>query len=93
MRYMTSPRKKTARELASELGVSVSTVTRKYAEPRTQYLTRARAREDEALRLKEIERLSDREVADHMEVSYYAAVGLIKRARARRAGDGLAQPD
>ena len=82
---MTSTRKKTAREMAEELGVSVSTVTRRYAEPREQYLSRARKREDEALRLKETENLSDREIAEEMDVSYYAAIGLIKRARKRRA--------
>ncbi len=83
---MTSPpRKKTAKELADELGVSVSTVTRKYAVPRDEYISAARAREDEALRLKEVEEMSDHEVADTMNVTYYAAIGLIKRARRRRS--------
>lgn len=84
---MTSPRKKTAKELAEELGVSVSTVTRRYAEPREQYLSRARQRENEALRLKEEENLSDREVSEEMGVSYFAAIGLIKRARKRRTAE------
>lgn len=90
---MTSTRKKTAREMAEELGVSVSTVTRRYAEPREQYLSRARKREDEALRLKETENLSDREIAEEMDVSYYAAIGLIKRARKRRAKAELEKVD
>ena len=90
---MTSTRKKTAREMAEELGVSVSTVTRRYAEPREQYLSRARKREDEALRLKEMENLSDREIAEEMDVSYYAAIGLIKRARKRRVKAELEKVD
>ncbi len=90
---MTSTRKKTAREMAEDLGVSVSTVTRRYAEPREQYLSRARKREDEALRLKETENLSDREIAEEMDVSYYAAIGLIKRARKRRAKAELEKVD
>ena len=90
---MTSTRKKTAREMAEELGVSVSTVTRRYAEPREQYLSRARKREDEALRLKETENLSDREIAEEMDVSYYAAIGLIKRARKRRVKAELEKVD
>jgi DNA-binding CsgD family transcriptional regulator len=83
MQIMTSPREKTAKELADELGVSVSTVTRRFAEPRSEYLSRAREREDEALRLKD-EKLSDNEVAEAMGVTYYSAIGLIKRARKRR---------
>ena len=90
---MTSTRKKTAREMAEELGVSVSTVTRRYAVPREQYLSRARKREDEALRLKETENLSDREIAEEMDVSYYAAIGLIKRARKRRVKAELEKVD
>ena len=90
---MTSTRKKTAREMAEELGVSVSTVTRRYAEPRERYLSRARKREDEALRLKETENLSDREIAEEMDVSYYAAIGLIKRARKRRVKAELEKVD
>lgn len=93
---MTSPRTKTAKELASELGVSVSTITRRFAEPRDEYVARAHAREDEALSLKE-QKLTDQEVAERMGISYYAAIGLIKRARKRRAAeppsDELAQPD
>ena len=79
----SSPRTKTAKELASELGVSVSTVTRRYAEPREEYVARAREREDEALALKD-RKLSDSEVAEKMGITYYAAIGLIKRARKRR---------
>ena len=79
--------------MAEELGVSVSTVTRRYAEPREQYLSRARKREDEALRLKETENLSDRAIAEEMDVSYYAAIGLIKRARKRRAKAELEKVD
>ena len=78
-----SPRPKTAKELASELGVSVSTVTRRFAKPREEYIAQAREREDEALRLKD-QKLSDHEVAERMGITYYAAIGLIKRARKRR---------
>jgi DNA-binding CsgD family transcriptional regulator len=83
------PRKKTAKELADELGVSVSTVTRRYAEPRSEYLARARAREDEALALK-AQNLSDKEVAERLGKSYYATIGLIKRARKRKAAEDAA---
>lgn len=78
-----SPRTKTAKELASELGVSVSTVTRRFAQPREEYVAAARAREDKALELK-AQKLSDHEVAEAMGISYYSAIGLIKRARKRR---------
>lgn len=86
---MTSPRTQTAKELASELGVSVSTVTRRFAEPRAEYLARARAREDQALSLKEEKNLSDQDVAETMGVSYFSAIGLIKRARKRRVQQEL----
>lgn len=65
------------------MGVSVSTVTRRFAEPREEYISRARQREDEALALKDQD-LSDHAVAEKMGISYYAAIGLIKRARKRR---------
>lgn len=90
LQAMTSPRDKTAKELAEELGVSVSTITRRFAVPRSEYLSRAREREDEALRLKE-QKLSDHEVAEAMGVTYYSAIGLIKRARKRQAE--VARPD
>lgn len=83
MKVMTDPREKTAKELADELGVSISTITRRFAEPREQYIGRARDREDHALALKD-EGYPDKEIADILDVSYYAAIGLIKRARARR---------
>lgn len=79
-----SPRSKTAKELASELGVSVSTITRRFAEPREEYLARARDRENHALELKS-DGLTDTEIADALGISYYAAIGLIKRARKRVA--------
>lgn len=80
---MTDPREKTAKELAEEMGVSISTITRRYAEPRDEYIARAREREDRALALKE-ENYPDKEIADILGVSYYSAIGLIKRARRRR---------
>jgi DNA-binding CsgD family transcriptional regulator len=83
MKAMTDPREKTAKELAEEMGVSVSTITRRYAEPRDDYIARAREREDRALALKE-EGYPDKEIADILDTSYYSAIGLIKRARARR---------
>ncbi|OPZ78583.1 MAG: Sigma-70, region 4 [Actinobacteria bacterium ADurb.Bin444] len=45
-------RSKTAREIAEQLGVSVRTVVRIAAEPRDQFLGRARARRDQAVALR-----------------------------------------
>lgn len=45
-------RKKTARELAEKLGVSVSTVQRLMAEPRDQYLARANAKREQVAELR-----------------------------------------
>lgn len=78
-----APRTKTAKELASELGVSVSTVTRRFGQPRAEYVAAARARQDKALELKD-QNLSDHEVAEAMGITYYAAISIIKRARKRR---------
>lgn len=45
-------RKKTARELAEKLGISVSTVQRLMAEPRDQYLARANAKREQVTALR-----------------------------------------
>ena len=46
-------RKHSARELAERLGVSERTVQRLMAQPRSEYLAGAHARQDEALSLRE----------------------------------------
>lgn len=65
-------RKKSARELSEQLGVSVSTVRRLMAEPRDEYLARAKTKREQAAELR-AEGLSVRAIAEKMGVSKSAA--------------------
>lgn len=66
-------RKKTARELANQLGVSQSTVRRLMAEPRDQYLARANTKREQVAQLRE-QGFSVRAIAEKLEISK-SAVG------------------
>ncbi len=66
-------RKKTARELADQLGVSQSTVRRLMAEPRDQYLARANTKREQVAQLRE-QGFSVRAIAEKLEISK-SAVG------------------
>ncbi|TFU19526.1 replication protein RepB [Rothia nasimurium] len=65
-------RKKTARELAEKLGVSVSTVQRLMAEPRDQYLERANIKRKQVADLR-VQGLSVRAIANELGISKSAA--------------------
>lgn len=65
-------RKKTARELADQLGVSQSTVRRLMAEPRDQYLARANTKREQVAELRN-QGLSVRAIAEKLEISKSAA--------------------
>lgn len=58
-------RKKTARELAEQLGISISTVRRLMAEPRDQYLARANAKREQVAALRS-QGLSVRAIASEL---------------------------
>lgn len=66
-------RKKTARELAEQLGVSQGTIRRLMAEPRDHYLARANAKRTQVAELR-AEGLSVRAIAEKLEISK-SAVG------------------
>lgn len=60
-------RKKTARELAEQLGISTSTVRRLMAEPRDQYLARANAKREQVAKLR-AQGLSVRAISAELEI-------------------------
>lgn len=77
-------RKHSARELAERLGVSERTVQRLMAQPRSEYLAGAHARQDEALSLRE-SGLKWSEVGELLGgVSASAAHQLAAKAKDRR---------
>lgn len=77
----------TARELAERFEVTPRHIRRIIAEPRPAFEARARARQLEALALRE-QGLTYQAIADHMGISRGAAAGLVHRARA--AAEALA---
>lgn len=77
-------RRKTADELAHQFGVSARTIRRAIAQPRAEYLSEVRARQDAALRLRE-SGLKWAEVGKQLGgISKSAAYQLAARARERR---------
>ncbi len=60
-------RNKTARELAEEFGVAPRTIQRLVAEPREEYMARARQRRERAMQLRE-QGLKYREIAEELGV-------------------------
>lgn len=70
-------RKKTARELAEQLGISQSTVRRLMAEPRTDYLARANAKREQVAELRATG-LSVRAIANQLGISKSSVGRYIK---------------
>jgi transposase len=75
-------RTETARDISKRFGVSVRHVRRIVAEPRNEFESRGRKRQDEALALIE-SGLTYQEAADHLQISRGTAAGLVHRARER----------
>ncbi len=73
-------RNMTARELGARFGRSPRTVRYVIAEPRQEYEARSKARQMEALALRE-QGLSYRMIGDRLGVSRDSAAGLVRRAR------------
>lgn len=74
----------TAKELAAQFGVSVRTVQRTIAEPREEFLERAAARREEAMRLR-AEGLPYTIIAERMGVPLGTAKRLVHDARKKAA--------
>lgn len=70
----------TARELASRLGSSERTARRLVAEPRADFLDRAKARRSRAIELR-AQGMKYREIADEMQVSVGTVGRLLHDAR------------
>lgn len=77
-------RKHSARELAERLGVSERTVQRLMAQPRSEYLAGAHARQDEALSLRESGLKWSEVGAELGGVTDSAAYQLAAKAKKRR---------
>lgn len=75
-------RKKTARELAEQLGISTSTVRRLMAEPRDQYLARANAKREQVAELR-AEGMSVRVIAEKLEISKSTAGRYVQEYEAK----------
>lgn len=75
-------RKKSARELSEQLGVSVSTVRRLMAEPREQYLARANSKREQVAELR-ANGLSVRAIAEKLEISKSAAGRYVQEYETR----------
>lgn len=78
-------RKKTARELAEQLGVSASTVRRLIAEPREQYLARANSKREQVAALRS-EGLSVRAIAEKLGISKSTAGRYVKEYENQQGG-------
>ncbi len=70
----------TAREVAERFGVSIRTVQRLIAEPRSEFLARAAARRAEAVQLRN-EGLKYAEIAERMDITTGTVSRLIHDAR------------
>ena len=83
-------RKMTARQAAAHFGVSTSTVKRLVAEPREDFLARAKARRDQVVELR-AQGLKHREIAAEMDVPIGTVSRLLheakKLAEAQDAGE------
>lgn len=73
-------RSKTAREMAEQFGVSPSTVKRMIAEPREDYLARAKARRERAVELR-TQGLKHREIAAEMDLPIGTVGYLLHQAK------------
>lgn len=70
----------TAKELAARYRISERSVRNVIAEPRDDYESRSKERQDEALALRK-QGLSHAEVGKALGVSRHAAAGLVRRAK------------
>lgn len=70
----------TARELAERIGCSPRTIQKLWAEPRADFEARSKARQMEALALRE-QGMTYQAVANKLGISRGAAAGLVHRAR------------
>lgn len=70
----------TKRQLAELAGISEATVSRKYSEPREDFLARAEERKQAAIDLRR-QGLTLREIAEELNVSLGSAHRYIKQAR------------
>lgn len=77
-------RKVTSRELAEKFGTSPRHIRRIIAEPRDDFEARSKARQLEALQLRE-KGLSYRQIGSEMGISRDSAAGLVRRGRERVA--------
>ncbi len=75
----------TARELAERFGVTPRHIQNIWAEPREEWEARGRARQAEALALRE-QGLTYQAIADQLGISRGAAGGLVHRARQTLSG-------
>ena len=90
-----NPRRRpvTSREMAEKFNVSTRTIERFMAEPRADFLARAKARRDRAVELR-AQGLTYAEIAEAMEVSIGTVGRLIhdaKKLAEREAAEGQAQ--
>ena len=90
-----NPRRRpvTSREMAEKFNVSTRTIERFMAEPRADFLARAKARRDRAVELR-AQSLTYAEIAEAMEVSIGTVGRLIhdaKKLAEREAAEGQAQ--
>lgn len=79
----------TARELAARYGISERSVRDVIAEPRDDFEARARARQMQALGLRE-QGMTYQAIADQMGISRGAAAGLVHRAKDKSKEDAAA---
>ncbi|MGB0972771.1 MAG: helix-turn-helix domain-containing protein [Mycobacterium sp.] len=81
---MAARRKMTAREAAERFGVTDRTIRRLIAEPRAEFLARARERRAQAVKLR-LQGLKYREIAEEMDLHISYAGRLL--ADAKRLGE------
>jgi len=83
-------RKRLAREVAEQMGSSIRTVKRMVAEPREEYLDRARAKTAQAVELR-AQGLTHREIGETMGISI-GLVGILLHHARKKATKGLGMP-
>lgn len=80
MAHINTRRKMTAKEAAEKLGVSVRTVQRIAAEPREDFLKRAKERRIQAGKLR-VQGLQYKDIAEEMGLTTGAVTRLVRDAR------------
>lgn len=77
-------RKITAKEAANKFGISERSVRRIVAEPREEWLARAAQKRDEVIRLREIEKLPYKVIAEQVGVPSGTARRIVSHHRMQR---------